>query len=74
MSKKHQVLIEDNTDLQRLIMLTKRDSVAEVVRDALTVYNKLATDVVNGKHIYVGKDISNVSQLAITSFEHFETK
>ena len=59
--------IPDDGALDELQRQTQRVTKAEVVRDALAVYQMLLDRVRNGERIYLGRTKEDATELTITS-------
>lgn len=66
--KKFVFTIDDDTSLNKVRVATERKTNAEVVRDALSLYQMLYARVRAGEHIYLGKDAFSVAELNVTTF------
>jgi len=63
-------VVDDDAGLNELVLLTKRSSKADVVRDALSLYQYLVRRVRRGDRIYVGSSPTNLTEVAVTSLEN----
>lgn len=50
--------------------LTKRETKEDVIRDALSLYQFLSRQIIQGAKIYLGKSPDKVEELVITTFEN----
>jgi DNA polymerase III alpha subunit (gram-positive type) len=56
--------------LERLQKMTARETIGEVIRDAIYTYEKLARDtLVNGDRIFLGPNRDESRELLITTFD-----
>jgi hypothetical protein len=61
--------IPDDGALDELQRATRRNSKADVVRDALAVYQLLVNRARDGQKFFVGRDREHAAELTITSLE-----
>jgi hypothetical protein len=63
-------VVDDDSALNNLVSLTRRSSKADVVRDALSLYQYLIRRVQRGDRIFIGKDPQTVVELAVTTLQN----
>jgi hypothetical protein len=61
--------VEDAAPLEQIWAETGRRTVAEVIRDAITVYAHLIWRVLQGDRLFIGRDRTSARELAITPLE-----
>jgi hypothetical protein len=61
--------LDDDAMLENLQKLTKRTSKADVIRDALSLYNYLAGKTVEGDSLFLGTSAKDVREVAVTTLE-----
>lgn len=71
---RYRFLIDDDSVIEKLANDTKRRKKADVMRDAISVYQYLAGRVAEGCRIYIGEDKNMAAELAITTLEELRPK
>jgi hypothetical protein len=61
--------LDDDAMLDNLQRLTKRTSKADVVRDALSLYNYLIGKSVEGESLFLGREPGHVREVTVTTIE-----
>lgn len=64
-----QFTIEDDKGLDRIKTATQRQSRAEVVRDALSLYEHLLLRRTAGEKLFVGPNRKDAAEFCVTTFE-----
>jgi hypothetical protein len=67
-------IVHDDTGLGDLAKVTRRQTKAEVVRDALSLYQYLTERVQAGDRIFLGKDPQHIIELAVTTLKRIEPR
>lgn len=63
-------VVDNDEVLTDLMSKTRRGSKADVVRDALSLYQFLLKKTESGQKIYVGSDKDKAAELMVTTFEN----
>ncbi len=63
-------VIDNDKALEKIKILTGRYSSAEVVRDALALYEELLKRRMQGQKIYLGKNSEDLTRFDVTTFEN----
>jgi hypothetical protein len=64
------LIVDDDAPLEDLARDTRRSSKADVVRDALSLYQFLLRKAQDGERIFVGPDKEQAAEVAVTTFDH----